>query len=105
VRGAIALAMGGYTARAQDVTATITGTVMDASGGAVVGATVTAKSVNAAPSLRPSPTKREFTESRSSRSAAMSSRGEERVSDFLVSAFALVLNQIARIDVQMKVAK
>ena len=43
---ALLLMIGGtHSAWAQDVTATITGTVTDSSGGAVAGATVTAKSV------------------------------------------------------------
>src|SRR5580693_246681 len=41
----LALLCGASAAWAQDVTATITGTVTDPSGGAVVGANVTAKSV------------------------------------------------------------
>jgi hypothetical protein len=41
----ILMICGTHSALAQDVTATITGTVTDTSGGAIVGATVTAKSV------------------------------------------------------------
>src|SRR5260221_7050515 len=102
----IALAMGSYTARAQDVTATITGTVMDASGGAVVGATVTAKSVERGTIFK----------------AESNEAGIYRISQLpvgnydlrverqgfqtsLYPAFTLVLNQIARIDVQLKVGQ
>src|SRR5260221_5438737 len=102
----IALAMGGYTARAQDVTATITGAVMDASGGAVVGATVTAKSVERGTIFK----------------AESNEAGIYRISQLpvgnydlrverqgfqtsLYPAFTLVLNQIARIDVQLKVGQ
>src|SRR6266404_976566 len=102
----IALAMGGYTARAQDVTATITGTVMDASGGAVVGATVTAKSVE-----RGTIFKAESNEAGIYRITQLPVGSYElRVEKngfqtSLYPAFALVLNQIARIDVQMKVGQ
>jgi hypothetical protein len=41
----ILMICGTHSALAQDVTATITGTVTDTSGGAIAGATVTAKSV------------------------------------------------------------
>jgi len=102
----IALVLGGYTARAQDVTATITGTVMDASGGAVVGATVTAKSVE-----RGTIFKAESNEAGIYRITQLPVGSYElRVEKngfqtSLYPAFALVLNQIARIDVQMKVGQ
>src|SRR6266404_1733460 len=102
----IALAMGGYTARAQDVTATITGTVMDASGGAVVGATVKAKSVE-----RGTIFKAESNDSGIYRITQLPVGNYElRVekSGFQTSlypSFTLVLNQIARIDVQLKVGQ
>jgi hypothetical protein len=102
----IALAMGGYTARAQDVTATITGTVMDASGGAVVGATVTAKSVE-----RGTIFKAESNEAGIYRIPQLpvgnyDLRVEKQgFQTSLYPAFVLVLNQIARIDVQLKVGQ
>ncbi len=102
----IALAMGGYTTRAQEVTATITGTVMDPSGAAIVGATVTAKSVE-----RGTIFKAESNEAGIYRIAQLPVGNYElRVEKngfqtSLYPAFTLVLNQIARIDVQMKVGQ
>ncbi len=102
----IALAMCGYTARAQEVTATITGTVMDPSGAAIVGATVTAKSVE-----RGTIFKAESNEAGIYRIAQLPVGNYElRVEKngfqtSLYPAFALVLNQIARIDVQLKVGQ
>src|ERR1700738_535619 len=99
----IALAVDSYTVRAQDVTATITGTVMDASGGAVVGASVTAKSVE-----RGTVFKAESNEAGIYRIVQLPVGNYElRVekNGFQTSfypAFTLVLNQIARIDVQLK---
>src|SRR5258708_21460476 len=97
------LGMGGYTARAQEVTATITGTVVDASGGAVVGATVTAKSVE-----RGTIFKAESNEAGIYRIPQLpvgnyDLRVEKQgFQTSLYPAFVLVLNQIARIDVQLK---
>jgi Carboxypeptidase regulatory-like domain len=102
----IALVVSGYTARAQEVTATITGTVMDPSGAAIVGATVTAKSVE-----RGTIFKAESNEAGIYRIAQLpvgnyDLRVEKNgFQTSLYPAFALVLNQIARIDVQMKVGQ
>ena len=102
----IALAMSGYTARAQEVTATIAGTVMDSSGAAIVGATVTAKSVE-----RGTIFKAESNEAGIYRIAQLPVGNYElRVEKngfqtSLYPAFTLVLNQIARIDVQLKVGQ
>src|SRR5258707_11560800 len=102
----IALAVGSYTAWAQDVTATITGTVMDASGGAVVGATVTAKSVE-----RGTIFKAESNEAGIYRITQLPVGNYDlriEKSGFQTSlypSFTLVLNQIARIDVQLKVGQ
>src|SRR6266852_1129713 len=102
----IALAMCGYTARAQEVTATITGTVMDPSGAAIVGATVTAKSVE-----RGTIFKAESNEAGIYRITQLpvgnyDLRVERQgFQTSLYPAFTLVLNQIARIDVQLKVGQ
>ena len=102
----LAVLMGTNAAMGQDVTATITGTVMDPSGAAVVGATVTAKSVERGTIFK----------------AQSNEDGIYRITQLpvgnydlrvekdgfqttLYPAFTLVLNQIARIDVQMKVGQ
>jgi len=102
----LAVLMGMNAAMGQDVTATITGTVMDPSGAAVVGATVTAKSVERGTIFK----------------AQSNEDGIYRITQLpvgnydlrvekdgfqttLYPAFTLVLNQIARIDVQMKVGQ
>ena len=91
---------------AQEVTATVTGTVTDPSGAAVVGATVTAKSVERGVAY----------------SAVTNDSGLYRISQLPVGnydlriekqgfqttaypAFALALNQIGRIDVELKVGQ
>jgi hypothetical protein len=91
---------------AQDVTATIAGTVTDPSGAAVVGATITAKSVERGTSFR----------------AVSNDAGIYRITQLPVGnyelrveqtgfqtsvypAFTLVLNQAARIDVILKVGQ
>src|SRR5215469_8710963 len=91
---------------AQEVTATITGTVNDPSGAAVVGATVTATSVERGVAYN----------------ALTDNAGLYRISQLPVGsynlkveksgfssasvpAFVLVLNQVARIDVAMKVGQ
>ena len=101
-----ALLLGASVAWGQEVTATITGTVTDPTGGAVVGATVTAKSVERGLSF----------------SATTNETGIYRISQLPVGnydlkvekqgfqtalrpAFTLVLNQVARIDIEMKVGQ
>jgi Carboxypeptidase regulatory-like domain len=102
----VAVLMCANAAMGQDVTATITGTVMDPSGGAVVGATVTAKSVE-----RGTIFKAESNEAGIYRIAQLPVGNYDlRVekNGFQTSfypAFALVLNQVARIDVQLKVGQ
>jgi hypothetical protein len=102
----LALLCGANRAWAQDVTATITGTVTDPSGATVVGATVTVKSVERGVTY----------------TAASNEAGLYRVSQLPVGnyelrvekegfqtsvypAFTLVLNQVARIDVALKVGQ
>jgi len=93
-------------ARGQDVTAAITGTVTDPSGGAVVGATVTAKSVE-----RGTVFKAESNEAGIYRIAQLPVGNydlrveKDGFQTTLYPAFTLVLNQIARIDVQLKVGQ
>jgi len=102
----VALLCSANAAWGQDVTASITGTVTDPSGSAIVGATVTAKSVE-----------------RGTRFTAVTNdSGIYRISQLpvgnydlrvektgfqtsLYPAFTLVLNQTARIDVEMKVGQ
>jgi Carboxypeptidase regulatory-like domain len=91
---------------AQDVTATITGTVSDPSGAAIPGATVTAKSVERGTTFKDL-----------SNDAGIYRIPQLPVGNYelrvekdgfqtaLYPAFTLVLNQIARIDIQLKVGQ
>ncbi len=100
------LICGANVAFAQEVTATITGTITDPSGAAVVGATVTAKSVERGVTY----------------TAATNDSGIYRIpllpvgnydlkiektgfQTALVPAFTLVLNQVGRIDIELKVGQ
>src|SRR5690349_19975106 len=100
------LVVGANAAWGQDVTATITGTVVGPSGGAVAGATVTTQSVELGHSF----------------SATTDALGIYRISQLPVGnydlrvekqgfqtalrpAFTLVLNQVARVDIEMKVGQ
>ncbi|MGC1620147.1 MAG: TonB-dependent receptor [Candidatus Acidiferrum sp.] len=102
----LALLSGANAAWAQDVTATITGTVTDASGAAIAGANITATSVERGVTYR----------------AVTNGDGLYRISQLPVGnyelkveksgfastaypAFALTLNQVARIDVALKVGQ
>ena len=102
----VALLIGATVTFAQDVTATITGTVTDPSGAAIVGATISAKSVERGITY----------------TAVSNDTGSYRISQLpvgnydlriekqgfqtsLYPAFTLVLNQTARIDVEMKVGQ
>jgi hypothetical protein len=102
----VAMLLGANLVRGQEVTATITGTVTDSSGGAVVGASVDAKSVERGIKY----------------TAVTNESGIYRISQLpvgsydlkiekqgfqtsLYPAFVLTLNQVARIDVQLKVGE
>jgi hypothetical protein len=104
--GLVVLLCGANVTFAQDVTATITGTVTDPSGAAIAGATVTSKSVERGISY----------------TAVTNDAGLYRIPQLpvgnydlrvektgfqtaLYPAFTLVLNQIARIDVELKVGQ
>ncbi|HEX4536673.1 MAG TPA: carboxypeptidase-like regulatory domain-containing protein, partial [Candidatus Acidoferrum sp.] len=109
VIGSVALFVmigGARSAFAQDVTATITGTVTDASGGALAGATVTAKSVERGETF----------------TATTNDLGLYRLSQLPVGhyelrvekqgfqssvypAFELTLNQVGRIDPQLRLGQ
>src|SRR5580693_3811827 len=102
----LALLCGANRAWAQDVTATITGTVTDPSGAAVVGATVTAKSVE-----------RGLTYAEVTNEAGLYRISQLPVGNYELRvekegfqtsvhpAFTLVLNQSARIDLELKVGQ
>ena len=97
---------GGSAAFAQDVTATITGTVTDQSGAAIAGATVTAKSVE-----------RGITYTAETNDAGIYRIPQLPVGNYelrvekqgfqtsVYPAFTVVLNQTARVDVEMKVGQ
>ncbi len=102
----VLLICGASATFAQEVTATITGTVTDPSGAAIAGAIVTAKSVERGAAF----------------TATTNDTGSYRISQLpvgnydlriektgfqtsLYPAFTLVLNQVARIDVEMKVGQ
>ncbi len=102
----VAMLISASVARGQEVTATVTGTVMDPSGGAVTGATVSAKSVERGIAY----------------TAVTNESGIYRIPQLpvgtydlrverqgfqasLYPALVLVLNQVARIDVQLKVGE
>src|SRR5215471_20425624 len=102
----IGMALHGTPALAQDVTATVTGTVTDQSGAPVVGATVTAKSVERGTTF----------------TGTTNDTGLYRITQLPVgnydlriektgfqtavhAAFTLALNQIARVDVELKVGQ
>src|SRR5437899_1086877 len=102
----VALFVGANVAWGQDVTAAITGTVTDESGAAIVGATVTAKSVE-----------RGVTFAGATNEAGIYRIAQLPVGNYdlkvekqgfqssLYPALVLVLNQVARIDVQLKVGQ
>ena len=97
---------GGGVALGQDVTATITGTVMDPSGAAVPGATVTAKSVERGTTFKDVSNESGIYRLSQLPVGNYDLRVEkDGFQTVLYPAFTLVLNQIARIDVQMKVGQ
>jgi hypothetical protein len=102
----VVLICGANAAFAQDVTATITGTVTDPSGATVVGANVTAKSVD-----------RGITYTAVTNDSGIYRLAQLPVGNYdlrveksgfqasLYPAITLVLNQVARIDVELKVGQ
>ncbi len=100
----VALLCGANAAWGQDVTAAITGTVTDSSGAALAGATVTAKDMDRGTAW-PATTNSDglYNILRipvGSYSVRVEAKGFQVA---LIPPFTLVLNQTARIDVQMKV--
>lgn len=100
----VALLCGPHAAMGQDVTATITGTITDPSGAPLPGATVTAKDVDRG-TLWPATTNESgiYNILRipvASYSLRIEAKGFQTV---LYPPFTLVLNQTARVDMQMKV--
>ena len=90
----------------QDVTATITGTVTDPSGAAVVGATVTAKSVERGTTFKDVSNEAGIYRLTQLPVGNYDLRVErDGFQTALYPAFTLVLNQIARIDVQLKMGQ
>ena len=102
----VLLICGANAAFAQEVTATITGTITDQSGAAIAGANVTAKSVERG--ITYSATSNESGLFRISNLPIGNYELRVEKEGFQTSAypaFTLVLNQIARIDVEMKVGQ
>jgi hypothetical protein len=102
----VALLVGAAAARGQDVTATITGTVTDPSGAPIAGASVTARDVergtNWSALTNDSGLYNLIRIPVGNYTLRVENKGFESVS---YAQFTLVLNQIARIDVQMKVGQ
>ena len=103
---AVALAVMGSNARAQEVTASIVGTVTDPSGAPVSGATVTAtdteRGTTSSDKTDETGTYHLLRLPISSYTVKVAASGFQTVTH---EAFTLVLNQSARIDVQMKVGQ
>jgi Carboxypeptidase regulatory-like domain len=102
----IALLCSGNAAWAQEVTATITGTVTDASGAVVSGATITAKSVERG--IAYTATSNESGLYRISQLPVGNYDLRIEKSGFQTSlypSFVLTLNQVARIDVELKLGQ
>jgi len=103
---AMLLLAAGTNVWAQDVTASITGTVTDSSGAAVAGATVTAKSVERGTIYTGTSSEEGFYRITQIPVGNYDLRVEKDGFQTAVhAAFTLVLNQIARIDVQLKVGQ
>ena len=100
----VAVICGASVASAQEVTATITGTITDQSGAAVVGATVTATSVERGVTYT-SPTNDAGIYRLSNLPVGNYDLRAEKTGfqATLRPALTLVLNQVARIDFEMKV--
>jgi hypothetical protein len=102
----LALLCGANRAWAQDVTATISGTVTDPSGAAVVGATVTVKSVERGVTYKAGTTEGGLYSISQLPVGNYELRVEkEGFQTSAFPAFTLVLNQVARIDVALKVGQ
>ena len=102
----VLLICGANAAFAQEVTATVTGTITDQSGAAIAGANVTAKSVERG--ITYSATSNESGLYRISNLPIGNYELRAEKEGFQTSAypaFTLVLNQIARVDVEMKVGQ
>jgi Carboxypeptidase regulatory-like domain len=102
----VLLICGANATFAQEVTATIAGTVTDQSGAAIAGANVTAKSVERG--LTYNATSNESGLFRISNLPVGNYELRVEKEGFQTStypAFTLVLNQVARIDVEMKVGQ
>jgi len=101
-----ALFVGTNVTRGQEVTATITGTVIDPAGAAVVGATVTAKSVERGTVFKDVSNETGIYRISQLPVGNYELRVEkEGFQTALYPAFTVVLNQVARIDVQLKVGQ
>jgi len=99
----VALLLGAHAAPAQDVTATITGTITDPAGAPIVGATVTAhdtqRGTNWTSTTNEAGAYNIIRLPVGSYELKVENQGFQTAA---IPAFTLVLNQIARIDVQMK---
>ena len=101
-----ALFVGANVAWAQEVTATITGTVTDSTGAAVAGATVTAKSVERGTVFKDVSNDLGFYRISQLTVGNYELRVEkDGFQTAMYPAFTLVLNQVARIDVALKVGQ
>lgn len=103
---AFALLGGASVTRGQDVTATITGTVMDSSGAAVAGAAVTARSVERGTTFKDVSNDSGIFRITQLPVGNYNLRVEkDGFQTALYPVFTLALNQIARIDIQLKVGQ
>jgi len=100
------LVFGAQNSFAQEVTATITGTVMDQSGAAVAGATITAKSVERGETYTATSNESGIYRIPLLPVGKYDLRVEKSgFQTVLIPTFTLVLNQVARFDVELKVGQ